>query len=62
VSKPPKSASTRALTASTCSRVTMPRAIPDWFETTPTGTPAARTACTASSAPGMGRTSAGSPL
>ncbi len=61
-SNAPSSSCTRALTASACARVMRPRAMPDWFVTIPTLRPAARTASTASRAPGISVTSAGSPL
>ncbi|OEI69780.1 hypothetical protein Cus16_0391 [Curtobacterium sp. ER1/6] len=43
----PTSSSTRALVASTCSRVARPLAIADWLVTTPTSSPAARARSTA---------------
>ena len=56
----PSRSSTRRLTASTWSRFSRPRAIPDWLDTTPTGIPAARSRDRAAGAVGTGVTSSGS--
>ncbi len=58
----PSSSSTRALTARTCASLISPRAIPLWLETTPAGTPAARSRASASRAPSTSSTRSGSPL
>ncbi|OLE22973.1 MAG: hypothetical protein AUG49_17440 [Catenulispora sp. 13_1_20CM_3_70_7] len=61
-SKGPNNSSTRSFTCSNCAGLISPRAIPDWFVTTPTRIPAPRSRRTASTAPGIGSTNAGSVL
>ena len=56
----PSRSTTRALTASTSSRVSFPCATPAWFDTSAVATPAARNRSSASRAPGIGSTRAGS--
>jgi hypothetical protein len=55
----PRSCSTWAWTRSYASRVKYPRPIPDWFDTTITGTSASFSVRIASAAPGTSRTSSG---
>ncbi|TWH69388.1 hypothetical protein JD77_04397 [Micromonospora olivasterospora] len=58
----PSSSSTRACTRAICAGVKYPRARPDWFVTTASRRPAARSRSSAARAPGRGRTFSGSPL
>ena len=58
----PARCSTRAFTATTSSIVSAPRAMPDWFDRTPTGTPLARSRSSAGRTSSISSTRSGSPL